>query len=101
MNVITAKLLRKSKRRGGYIPEINITTRSVVCQYHAGLHLYVLLGGGGDFAEPDPYAGGEGLVTCYTQSCAAEMQCVAHACMSFFNGHAMTTHDYCRGVCLW
>ena len=29
----------------------------------------VVVGGGrGNLAEPDPYAGGEGLVTCYTQS---------------------------------
>ena len=41
-------------------------------------------GGRGNLAEPDPYTGGEGLVTCYTQSCAAEMQCMAHACLSFF-----------------
>ena len=44
--------------------------------------------------EPDPYAGEEGLVTCYTQSCAAEIQCAAHACLWFFNGCAMITHDY-------
>ena len=25
-------------------------------------------------AEPDPYAGGEGLVTCYTRSCSGGMQ---------------------------
>ena len=26
---------------------------------------------GGSPAQPDPYAGGEGLVTCYTRSCSA------------------------------
>ena len=58
-------------------------------------------GGGGNLAEPDSYAGGEGLVTWYTQSCAAEMQCAAHACLSIFNGCAMTMHDYCRGVAVY
>ena len=49
---------------------INIMTQSIVSQYHAGLHLCVwwLRGEGYNLAEPDPYAGGEGLVTCYTQS---------------------------------
>ena len=55
---------------------LNIMTQSVVSQYHAGLHLCVWwLGGGerGNLAEPDPYTGGKGRVTCYTQSCAAEI----------------------------
>ena len=84
---------------------LNVMIQCVVSQYHAGLHLCVWwLGGGGgrvNLAEPDPYTGGEGLVTCYTQSYAAEMQCMAHSYMlacHFFNGHAMTTHDYCRCV---
>ena len=48
---------------------LNIMTQSVVSQYHAELHLCVWwLRGRGNLAEPDPYAGGEGLVTCYTQS---------------------------------
>ena len=36
-------------------------TESILAQVHASL------------AEPDPYAGGEGLVTCNTRSCSAGM----------------------------
>ena len=57
-------------------PSHQVATELLNSVYHIGVDNFFVVGGGGgriSLAEPDPYARGEGLVTCYTRSCSGAL----------------------------